>query len=763
MTIRLGFGAIFALLIAAVIFCAVRGIKSGKRIGRAVGWVNFATIIPLIGNLIIIGSTIKEIAIVGCYLYYIGMDMVMASMVFFTSVYCKGIGNGQQRPTVMYVILGVDAVQLLLNTIFGHAFTIEPVDVHGYVYYRMIPFWGQNIHRIIDYGVFFCVMLIFIIAIIKTVKLYRERYSIVLLGMLIIAFWQTFYIFSRTPVDRSMIGYGVFGLLVYYLALHYRPLRLLDRLLSDIVSNMNEALFVYDAYGRCLWMNETGSRLLDLKNDYTENVPAGLKKMFGDREYTKEEWSENKILGSGEDARYYTIENHNVNEDKKHLAGSYLVVRDNTEEKRRLKSELYKSTHDSLTGLYTKQYLYQCISVLLHEDRETEYSIVFVDVKNFKIVNDIFGSDFGDLALMQISEWLSTNVNEKCRYGRIAGDTFGVLIPTEKLKADRQKVEDELLNFTVSSNGLEHRLLIHIGVYEVDDRDMDVSVMFDRAHLALSAITGNYKEHIACYDKDMRKKVVWDQQITAGLSEAISKHQIMPYLQPITNRSGKVVGAEALARWIHPQNGFMSPAVFIPILEKNGLIVEVDRHIWRCACEILSSWKKQGNDMFISINISPKNFYYIDVVSEIKALVEEYDIEPKKLRIEITETVMMNDAQEKFKLLDELRNDGFIVEMDDFGSGYSSLNLLKDMPVDVLKIDMKFLSSSDNDEKARTIIRNIIQLSEDLHITSLTEGVETVEQYSELSQIGCKLFQGYYFAKPLPRKEFEEYAFPRAS
>ena len=207
----------------------------------------------------------------------------------------------------------------------------------------------------------------------------------------------------------------------------------------------------------------------------------------------------------------------------------------------------------------------------------------------------------------------------------------------------------------------------------------------------------------------------------------------------------------------------MSPAVFIPLLEKNGLIVEVDRHIWRCACEILSSWKKQGNDMFISINISPKNFYYIDVVSEIKALVEEYDIEPKKLRIEITETVMMNDAQEKFKLLDELRNDGFIVEMDDFGSGYSSLNLLKDMPVDVLKIDMKFLSSSDNDEKARTIIRNIIQLSEDLHITSLTEGVETVEQYSELSQIGCKLFQGYYFAKPLPRKEFEEYAFPRAS
>ena len=207
----------------------------------------------------------------------------------------------------------------------------------------------------------------------------------------------------------------------------------------------------------------------------------------------------------------------------------------------------------------------------------------------------------------------------------------------------------------------------------------------------------------------------------------------------------------------------MSPGLFIPVLEKNSFITEVDRHIWRCACEILAGWKKEHNDLFISVNISPKDFYFIDIVSEITGLVKEYDIEPEKLRIEITETVMMNDVKEKFQLLEDLRQAGFIVEMDDFGSGYSSLNLLKDMPVDVLKIDMKFLGDTDGSQKAQTIIRNIIKLSDELHIASLTEGVETQQQYSQLSAMGCMMFQGYFFAKPMSKDDFEKFTFDRTA
>ena len=283
--------------------------------------------------------------------------------------------------------------------------------------------------------------------------------------------------------------------------------------------------------------------------------------------------------------------------------------------------------------------------------------------------------------------------------------------------------------------------------------------MFDRAHLALSTITDDYKTHIAYYDKKLRDRVLWNQRISAELQEAITQKQIRPYLQPITDKSGKVVGAEALARWIHPEHGFMAPNMFIPVFEGNGMIVEVDRHMWRCACEILSRWKAEHGDLFISVNISPKDFYFTDVAAEIKQLAAEYGVEPSRLRIEITETVMMNDPEEKMKVLEELRSEGFIVEMDDFGSGYSSLNLLKDMPVDVLKIDMKFLSSGSDSGKAQTIIRNIIRLSDELGIDSLTEGVETEPQFESLSRMGCRLFQGYYFAKPMPAEEFETFAF----
>ena len=597
----------------------------------------------------------------------------------------------------------------------------------------------------------------FFIGVIRSSKLFRERYSVILIAMLSVGVWQTVYIFSRAPIDRSMIGYGVLGLLLFYFSLYYRPLRLLDRMLSDIVSDMDEALFVYDPTGKCIWANEKGVKLTDIPGNEFEEVSSALTKLFGERPFSIEDWSIKRVVGSGEQALYYTIENHFVNESGKLLAGSYLVVRDTTEEEKKLKQDLFNSTHDALTGLYTKQYFYTCIKNTLSENDDRKYAAIFVDVKNFKIVNDIFGSEFGDTALKQIAQWLKANMPDDCLYSRLAGDTFGVFAPAEYIKRDKNRIENALVNFTVSDDKIQHRLLIHLGIYEIDEEDLEVSVMFDRAHLALSTISGNYKQHIAHYDKILREKIVWDQKISASLNEAIRTMQIRPYLQPITDRSGKVVGAEALARWIHPEQGFMSPAMFIPILEKNGLIVEVDRHIWRCACEILSDWAKEGKDMFISVNISPKDFYYVDVKAEILSLVKEYNISPEKLRIEITETVVMNDAKEKFKILDELRKAGFLVEMDDFGSGYSSLNLLKDMPVDVLKIDMKFLSSSENDERAQTIIRNIIKLSEDLNIVSLTEGVETIKQYSDLNQMGCKLFQGYYFAKPLPLDEFNKF------
>jgi EAL domain-containing protein (putative c-di-GMP-specific phosphodiesterase class I) len=269
-------------------------------------------------------------------------------------------------------------------------------------------------------------------------------------------------------------------------------------------------------------------------------------------------------------------------------------------------------------------------------------------------------------------------------------------------------------------------------------------------------IKNDYENHIVYYDDNIRNQIIHDQLISNQLNEALETKQIRPYLQPIVDSRGMLAGAEALIRWNHPDEGFMSPGQFIPTFERNGLISVVNKYMWKCACELLANWKERGLGSFISVNVSPKDFLRLDVVSELSSLVVEYGIDPAKLRIEITETAMNDESVDMIKIINDLRKHGFIVEMDDFGSGYSSLNLLKDINLDLIKIDMQFLKDSERNMKASLIIKNIIDMSEDLGIDTLTEGVETEIQYKQLSGMGCKMFQGYYFAKPMPVEDFEK-------
>ncbi len=760
---------IFAVFVVLLAMCGTASHRSPKAIGNAVALLCCSLITTMIGNMTVIASASRIASHIGYYIYFLGYDFIAFTLVRFTDEYCRNFGNSDRRPTAILVLLAADVLQILISPFTGHVFHTEKIVLEGSPYYSVVPHFGLTTHRVIVYLVMGAVMLIFLIAALKTARIYRGRYMVVLISMFCECIWQGYYIVSRKPIDRSMIGLTVFGLLVFYFTMYYRPLRLLDRMLSNIVSDMPEALFVFDPTGKCIWANERGLMLAGVDENSLDEVYGRLKDIFGECEclshYTSDSVGneENIVIGSGDEASYYSLERHSVSADSRHLAGSFLTVHDVTEEQRRVKRELYNSTHDTLTDLYTRQYLYDRIEKQLAENETAKYYVVFVDVKNFKIVNDVFGNAFGDIAIKQIADWIRSVVNEGCIYGRLAGDTFGLFIPEEDF--DTSRLENELANFVARDGSVEYHLLIHFGVYEVVDRTASVSVMFDRAHLSLSSINDEYKTHIAYYDNALRERVLWDQQISAMLPEAIAQRQVCPYLQPITDAGGMVVGAEALARWIHPERGFLSPASFIPVFEKNGMIVELDRYMWKCACEILAKWKGVHDGVFISVNISPKDFYFFDVVSELKALVRDHGIKPADLRVEITETVMMSGSEDRMKTLAELREAGFIVEMDDFGSGYSSLNLLKDMPVDVLKIDMKFLSAGLEDgadksvQRSRTILKNVLRLSEELEISSLTEGVETEQQFLQLAEMGCKLFQGYYFSKPLPVKEFESFAF----
>lgn len=750
------FTVIFLLMIITLTVCSFAARRSPRAIGPGVAGLIGTLTLPLTGNLLIVASTSALFPTIGYYVYFLGMDFVVLALLHFTFRYCGLSWSKKWMRDLVLAIVFLDIAQYVANPFLGQAFGTECIIVEGHPYYRLVPHLGQAFHRVLDYGILAAVILIFAYKTFRSARIDSEKYSVIFITLVLFSLWQTFFIFSRTPVDRSMVGFGFFGLLIYYFALHYRPMRLLDSMLAGIASDMPEALYFFDASGQCIWANPPALSLAGITDKELEQVPQKLMALFGICELREEDGSVKKIIGIGEDAKYYVLERRVIKDENGRTAGSFLSVRDNTEEQRQFRQELYNTTHDTLTGLHTREYLYHEVRELFLENPEEAYMVIFVDVRGFKIVNDVFGSAFGDYAIQRIAEWIQSSLCKRGVCGRIAGDTFGVCIPVSEF--DPHLVEQDLSNFEVKKDHLSHHVLIHLGIYAVTEKDLDVSVMFDRAHLALSSIKEDYQKHVAYYDDAMRSKALWDQKISAQLRDAIATKQLRPYLQPIVDLTGTVVGAEALVRWLHPEHGFLSPGTFIPVFEKNGMISEIDRYMWRCACELLARWK--NTSLFLSVNISPRDFYFMDVPEELKNLVKEYGIEPARLRIEITETVMMTDVEKRMEIFHDLKRAGFIVEMDDFGSGYSSLNLLKDMPVDVLKIDMMFLSKSRNEYKAKTIVQNIIHLSDELGIGSLTEGVETPNQYQILSDMGCKLFQGYYFAKPMPVEDFEKYVFP---
>ena len=569
--------------------------------------------------------------------------------------------------------------------------------------------------------------------------------------------WETAYIFSGAPIDRSMIGFGVFGLLVFYFSLYYRPMRLLDRMLSGVVSGQRDPMYFFDDLQRCIWMNDAGRRFLNLEEDELDRAGNALEKQFGSRHPGVAEWKDRLTMNHDGETIYIELSKEPLYDSGRMMNGFCIRVHDVTDEYRLTEQKLYHARHDQLTGLYNRDYLFERTGELIEENPDVKYLIIEAEISDLNVINDLYGNAFGDFTLKSAADWLRRdgNLQPGTLFGRLGGDSFGLCVPEETFCQER--LERNISEFIVNDGETKYKPLIHVGIYRTPGMDTEISIMYDRAQMAMESIRDENRFHIAWYDRLMRDEVIRNRQISNELGSALSRGQIQPWLQPIVNRKGETLGAEALVRWHHPEDGLRLPTAFVPVFEKNGMIVDVDRCIWRKSCEILARWKREGKDLFISVNVSPKDFYLLDVPAELIRLTEEYGVEPASLRLEITESVMMNDQEMMMNVLKTLRNAGFYIGIDDFGSGYSSLNLLRKMPVDLLKIDMDFIRQEDMYPRTESIVRQVIAMARETGIVSLTEGVETKEQYDSLMEMGCRLYQGYYFAEPMLPEDFDRY------
>ena len=644
---------------------------------------------------------------------------------------------------------------MVCNFFTHHAFVAREILFDdGEIFYQLDYKLPYHIHHGIINLLIALAIISLAVKIAKTPRIYRFKYISSLVILVLVGLADNLYLFFGGIIGISIIGFSVGGILVYYVSVVYIPKGLVDRLFSMVVHDMMDGVLLFDIDGNCIRVNESAIEFLD--EDFRLE-PESAYEIWYQKEMHKhsDENGRDTVVKVNGKTLYLRIFFKRLLDEDGAAIGSFIDIKDRTKEVNDLQAERYRASHDSLTGLYNKEYFYEKVRKRLDEQPEEEFLLICSDIGDFKMVNDVFGTESGDKVLIRIAKALHKLCKQDQIYGRIDNDGFALLM--KKSDYEEEYFQTVPQTKVYIEKNIEYPIRLYLGVYEIIQKDLPISGMCDRAKMAIATIKGNYQRRLAYYDEALRQSLLNEQEIMGELDEAIASGQFQIYLQAQVNGDGESHGAEALVRWIHPKKGYLPPSEFIDILEKNGAIVRLDRYVWKLACLKLKEWTSEGReDMYLSVNISPKDFYFVDIYDTFTSLVETYGIDPKRLHLEITETSVMTDVEQRIKIIERLQAYGFIVEMDDFGSGYSSLNMLKEIHVNVLKVDMVFLRKTTEVERSRKILRTIISLAQELGMETIVEGVETSDQLEFLKSISCDIFQGYYFAKPMEVTQFEE-------
>lgn len=419
---------------------------------------------------------------------------------------------------------------------------------------------------------------------------------------------------------------------------------------------------------------------------------------------------------------------------------------------------------DKLTGVSNLEKFEIDVRKVLKENPGKEYALVYLDIEKFKFINESFGHTTGNRILLYFAKFFERQLNSGEAFARINGDKFvALLVYREKFSF----LERLNLFFFRFSDILSHllgkfRIIIVAGVYQLETYQSDVNIesAIDRANLARKTVKGSHHNAVAFYDGKIHERICREKEVESLMENALLDEEFVVYLQPKYDLAvRRLHGAEALVRWRRDGKKLILPNDFIPIFERNGFIIELDFYILEKVFQLQKKWRDLGKKVHpIAVNISRLHVSNQFFVKRIKRLIKKYQIEPKNIEIEMTESAFVENEISYLEVISQLREMGFVLSMDDFGTGYSSLNLLREVPFDVLKLDKSFLASGGITPREKVLISNIVKMANELHIKVVSEGVETEEQASFLQEVNCDMAQGYLFSKPVPVADFEALA-----
>ena len=424
---------------------------------------------------------------------------------------------------------------------------------------------------------------------------------------------------------------------------------------------------------------------------------------------------------------------------------------------------IHHTERDMLTGLYNKEYFYQYAIQFDQFHKDLAMDAIVIDVNHFHMINERYGKTYGDGVLRRIGERAREAVQDSdgivCRR---EADTFLIYCTHRE---DYQEMLDYASVGLAGDDSVNNRVRLRMGVYSNVDKNLDIERRFDRAKQASNTVRNSFQKSIGYYDDSLHEAELFAEQLVEEFQTAIKEKQFTVYYQPKFDVRPEIpilASAEALVRWQHPTLGMISPGVFIPLFEENGLIQQLDHYVWRMAAAQIRSWKDRFNfSVPVSVNVSRIDMYDPKLISTFMGILNEYQISSKELLLEITESAYTKDSEQIIDTVNRLRALGFKIEMDDFGTGYSSLNMISSLPIDALKLDMQFIRNAFKEGRDTRMLEVIIDIADYLSVPVIAEGVETQEQLYALKAMGCDLVQGYYFSKPLPAGEYERFVMER--
>lgn len=675
-------------------------------------------------------------------LYLASMSISSFYLFRYVSIYTNLNIKKKAFWIILFSLAIIDSIIQIINIFYPISAEYLFKEYNSFITIRPIGNYLFYIHLVFSYGLILSSLTLLLIKYKNSSIIYRFQYIYMFIFLLAIIGFNILFIVGVFEINVSTVLYCLFTFTTSLYTYIYVPLYLENLTSTFMIKDLDYAFVLFDNKGNLISQNYNSKKWFD--------IPS-LLEIIKFNEKNNNEFSFS--CKDGLTRLFVVSKNELKSNDRVHeIVGTYFIARDVTLERMELARREYKANHDSLTGLYTENYFIDVIQRKIIKN-DKKYSIAIFEINHYSLFVNLFGIESAKKLVKKFSDYLSNEIKTKTSVYAKFGDSKFLFFDTT------ENIHNSCINNRSIFNELifeNYEININIGVYDIDNPTEEVNKMIDKADLALSEIN-SLTNRTKVYNSSITERIIRENNLICLFSTALENNDIDIYVQPQINcLNGKLVGGEALVRWKN-EGQMISPGEFLPLLIRQGLITKLDMHVWEKAIEFSKKLLDMGIPTPISINITAQDLFAIDINEYINSLLKKYNLPAKYLNIEITESEIMVDLSYTLEVINKFKKSGLKVEMDDFGSAYSSLNSLKNIPVDLIKLDLKFLNNEGDAAKKDIIISIMVELTKKLNLPLIAEGVEKEEQIIYLNNLGCRYVQGYYYSKPMPKDEFLEY------